>query len=180
MPPHISGHHNLDRVARYWRRLPATMFDIEAGLSVQTVAMNVQWYVSLINLLRIVPTLPTFPVTVFFLLASINLIRWICLLGMKCLVSLSDALAAWFLYNTLEVQRPLAASTEPVRLECTRPYRIPGPTTNCACDAERKLACASRIPFLPPYQLRTSPTRASVMSWVRLRHMHCRPHVIRS
>ena len=56
---------------RWWRRLPATasnvagMIGTEVGMSVQTAAVKVQWYVSLIN------SLPTgrqrFSIAVFFL-----------------------------------------------------------------------------------------------------------------
>jgi hypothetical protein len=83
---------------------------------------------------------------------------YIYLLGMQCFVSLSDGLAgyAFPLYNTLAVQKPPAASTEPVRapahstlLRCLKPNQPGQGHKLCARDAERRLASCG--PLLPPY-----------------------------
>jgi hypothetical protein len=78
---------------------------------------------------------------------------YIYLLGVQCLVSLSDGLAgyAFPLFNTLAVQKP------PAERACTgrtRPYYAarnrasPGRATNCARDAERKPALLAALSFL--------------------------------
>ena len=83
------------------------------------------------------------------------------LLAVQCLDSLSDGLAGYTfpLYNTLAVQKPPTGSTGPARApEPTRFYYVtrsrasPGQATNCARDAERRLAHASCRPLLPRYQ----------------------------
>jgi hypothetical protein len=99
------------------------MIGTEAGLSVETAAIKLQWCASPINVLH--TGYQPFSVIVFFLLASISSTRqmrrssrraYIYLLGVQCLVSLSDGLAGYTfpLYNTLAVQKPPAVSTEPV------------------------------------------------------------------
>jgi hypothetical protein len=68
---------------------------------------------------------------------------YIYLLGVQCLLSLSDGLAGYSfpLYNTIAVQKPPAGSYGP-----TRPYYAArnrasqGRATNCTRDAERRLA----------------------------------------
>jgi hypothetical protein len=103
---------------RWWRWLASAtvsnavgMIGTEAGLSVQTAAMKLQWCVSPTNIL---PTgCQPFPVTVLSISidqldkADAPLIpeAYIYLLGMRCLVSLSDGLAGYIfpLYNTLAV-----------------------------------------------------------------------------
>jgi hypothetical protein len=99
-----------------------------------------------------------FPVTVFFLLASISSIRrmyrlsrrrtvYVCLLGVKCLVPLSDGLEGRTFPTT--PLRPKTTGGFNRARECigpTRPYynaRNRGSSiqaTNCACDAECWLA----------------------------------------
>jgi hypothetical protein len=101
---------------------------------------------------------PPFPVTVFFLLASISSIRrmyrlsrrrtvYVCLLGVKCLVPLSDGLEGRTFPTT--PLRPKTTGGFNRARECigpTRPYynaRNRGSSiraTNCACDAECWLA----------------------------------------
>jgi hypothetical protein len=74
---HLHSHHSLDSVAEMVATAAsATMSNVvgmigtEAGLSVQTATMKVQWYVSPIDVLPI--SCQPFLVTVFFLLASIS------------------------------------------------------------------------------------------------------------
>jgi hypothetical protein len=112
---------------RWWRWVPARrcrmslgMIGTEAGLSVQPESVMVRLPINV---------LPTshqpFPVIVFFLLTPISSTRQmrhssrrcIYLLGVQCLVSLSDGLAEYTfpLYYTLAVQKPPTGSTEPMR-----------------------------------------------------------------
>jgi hypothetical protein len=77
---------------------------------------------------------------------------FIYLLGVACLVSLSDGLARYTspLYNTIAVQKPPAGSMEPARaLAHSTLLRCPKPSLPVR-DAERSVACASCGP-LPPY-----------------------------
>jgi hypothetical protein len=117
-------HHSLDSVAgMVATAASATMSNVvgmmgaEAGLSVQTAAMKVQWCVP-----------SRFANSLFgSCLSSIDQLdkadappipeAYIYLLGVQSLVSLSDGLAGYSipLYNTLAAQKPPAGSTEPMR-----------------------------------------------------------------
>ncbi|KAH9049815.1 hypothetical protein EDB83DRAFT_2543167 [Lactarius deliciosus] len=103
--PHSS--HSLDSVAgMVATAASATMSNVvgmigaEAGLSVQSAAMKVQCIDQLDK--ADAPPIPD---------------AYIYLLGVQCLVSLSDGLAGYAipLYSTLAVQKPLPGSAEPVR-----------------------------------------------------------------
>jgi hypothetical protein len=102
------------------------MVSTEAGLSVQTATVKVQWCVSPIDVLPIV--YQPFPV---FCCLSVSIDQldkadaplipevYTYLLGVQCLISISDGLAGYTfpLYNTLVVQnhpRAQPSSTEPV------------------------------------------------------------------
>ncbi|KAF8500785.1 hypothetical protein F5888DRAFT_1793216 [Russula emetica] len=104
---HLHGHHNLDRVAEMVVTVAsATVSNVigvistDAGLSVQTAAMKVQCIDQLDK--ADAPLIPE---------------AYIYLLGVQCIVSLSDGLAGhtFPFYNTLAVQKPPAGSSEPVR-----------------------------------------------------------------
>jgi hypothetical protein len=69
--PHLHGHHSLDSVAEMVATAASAtvsnvvgMMGTEAGLSVQTAAMKVQWCVSPVNVLQVganlCPSLPSF------------------------------------------------------------------------------------------------------------------------
>jgi hypothetical protein len=81
---------------------------------------------------------------------------FIYLLGVQCLVSLSDGLARYTspLYNTIAVQKPPAGSIEAPRARAhstlLRCPTCPKPSLPVR-DAERSVACASCGPLLPPY-----------------------------
>ncbi|KAI9435094.1 hypothetical protein H4582DRAFT_1817945 [Lactarius indigo] len=103
--PHSS--HSLDSVAgMVATAASATMSNVvgmigaEAGLSVQSAAMKVQCIDQLDK--ADAPPIPD---------------AYIYLIGVQCLVSLSDGLAGYAipLYTTLAVQKPLPGSAEPVR-----------------------------------------------------------------
>ena len=128
---HLHSPHSLDSVAEMVATAASAtvsnvvgMIGTEAGLSVETAAMKVQWCVSSINVL---PTSSQpFPLTILIFVSIDQLDKadaplipeaYIYLLGVQCLVSLSDGFAGYIfpLYNTLAVQKPPAGSTEPVR-----------------------------------------------------------------
>ncbi|KAI0300723.1 hypothetical protein B0F90DRAFT_1722805 [Multifurca ochricompacta] len=105
--PHIHHGHSLDSVAGMVATAASAtvsnvvgMIGSEAGLSVQGAAMKVQCIDQLDK--ADAPPIPE---------------AYIYLLGVQCLVSLSDGLAGYAipLYNTFAIQKPPAGSTEPVR-----------------------------------------------------------------
>ncbi|KAF8495992.1 hypothetical protein F5888DRAFT_1907591 [Russula emetica] len=151
---HLDSHHSLDSVAEMVATAASAtvsnvvgMIGTEAGLSVQTAAMKVQWCVSTIIILPThrsarhcrqlddkadAPLIPE---------------AYIYLLGVQCLVSLPDGLAGYTFpfFNTLAVQKPPAELVHPPGPldPTTLPETEPGRATNRAHDAERGLARAS-------------------------------------
>jgi hypothetical protein len=161
---YLHSHHSLDSVAEMVARAASAtvsnvvgMIGTEAGLSGQTATMKVQWCVSPIDVL---PTsCQPFPVTVFFLLASISSTRQ---------MRRSSRRRTYFsLACNASSHSPTASrgipslSTTPSRSKPTRGFNracaCTGPTQRCpkpsqpARDAEPRVACASCGPHLPPY-----------------------------
>jgi hypothetical protein len=135
-------------------------------MSEQIAAMKVQWCVPPINVLR--TGCQPFPVTVFFLLASVSSTRQMrrssrrrTYISLACNASSRSPTASRGILSPSTTPSRSKSTCEFNRARaCTRPTRpyyaahkraSPGRATNCACDAEPRLARASCGAPLPPY-----------------------------
>ncbi len=127
LQPHLHSHHSLDTVAEMVATAASAtvsnvvgMIGTEAGLSVQTATMKVQWCVSPINILS------PLPFTVFFLLALISSTRQMPRSSLRH-TYISSA------YNASYRARACTGPTRPYNASRDRAGSCG--TTNGACDA---------------------------------------------